>query len=508
MRPIKRSLRSIVDSPLLDVARRYGLPTCCSFLVGCVVFLSSCNEYLDETPDNRVDLNTLDKAAQLLTNAYSPAGYNFVEWMADKVVFTRGTRKRQNELRIYGWEDTDANADDQDTPEYFWSGTYQAIAHANEVLAVIDQLPGDEAQRNAVRAEALLTRAYGHFMLVNMFAKHYDATTAASDLGVPYVTTPETEFLKEYRRLTVEQVYDRVEADMLEGLEGVDDTFYANSGKYHFTRNAALAFASRFYLWRLRDRSDVDNCIRYSDALLGSNADNFVKDIPTLLRQRINTEDYIRLYTAPDDPSNLLLLRQQTFFFFSIGFFPDNNLYNELFNSNPFGAGDLRADPAYVRGEDGILATRFESLFERTSITSNVGVAYTIFLGFRGEEVLLNRAEAYAILNRLDEAVADLQTLSNKRYDTPVTLDLETIQNFIGSNDPQNDVLAYIIQVERPKEFIHEGLRWFDIKRYNLPVSHTLGDGSVITLEREDFRKALQIPEAAQEIGNLAPNPR
>lgn len=477
------------------------------FLVALFVTLgaASCNNYLDETPDNRVELNTLDKAAQLLTNAYSPAAYNFVEWMADKVVFTRGTRKQPYHLRSFQWEETRSDPDDQDTPEYYWNGSYQAIAHANEVLSVIDQLPGDEAKRNAVKGEALLARAYAHFMLVNLFAKHYDPESAATDPGIPYITQPETNFLKEYTRNTVEQVYDRVEQDMLAGLELVNESIYANSGKYHFTRNAALAFASRFYLYKW----DLNECIRYSDALLGSSPGSFVKDIPALLQERINVEDYIRLYTSPDEPSNLLLLRQETFFcYYGMGFFPDNNLYNEIFNSNPFGATDLRSDPAFVQGEDGIVATRFENLFERTSLTSNVGYGYTIFMGFRGEEVLLNRAEAYALQNRLSEAVADLQTLSSKRYDEPVNLTLETIQSYINSGDAQNDVLVYIIELERPKEFIHEGLRWFDIKRYELPVTHTLNDGSVITLERQDDRKVLQIPEAAQEIGNLKPNPR
>ena len=96
------------------------------------------------------------------------------------------------------------------------------------MLAVIDQLPnedlkGDESERGevrrqAIKGEALLARAYAHFMLVNLFAKHYDPNTATSDLGIPYVTTPETEFIKEYNRASVARVYDLVEQDMLEGI--------------------------------------------------------------------------------------------------------------------------------------------------------------------------------------------------------------------------------------------------------------------------------------------------
>ena len=468
-----------------------------------ILLLSSCDNYLEETPDNRVDLNTLDKAAQLLTNAYSEGGYNFVEWMGDMVTFTRGTVKEDQHIQAYEWRDVDELF--QDSPTYFWNQTYEAIAHANEVLAVVAQLPGDEDRRQAVKAEALLARAYGHFMLVNLFAKHYDEATASSDPGIPYVLRPETNFIAEYERASVQQVYDLVEEDLLAGLELVDGSFYANSGKYHFTRNSALAFASRFYLFK----RDFQNCIEYSSQILGSSPEVYVSDLNAVLEERINTEDYIRLYTSPSEPSYLLLMRKVTNFPITVGFWPDDNIFRgRLFENSPFDATDLRADPAFVRGDNGITATRFEFLFERSSLTSNVGFNYTVITPFKGEEVLLNRAESYAFLGQIDEALADLQTLLDKRYDTPVEADFETIENFIGTNDTRVAMILYIVEVERPKEFIHEGLRWFDIKRYGIPVTQVLQDGSEITLAEEDNRKILQIPQAAQDIGGLSANPR
>jgi len=248
--------------------------------------LAGCDNYLEENPDNRVELNSISKAAQLLTNSYSSASYGFTEWMGDNVSFTIGTQKLPNHQEAYNWEEFTQFT--QDTPEYFWNSTYDAIAHANEVLAVLDDLPGDENRRDAVKGEALLTRAYGHFMLVNLFGKHYDPQTADRDLGVPYVEEPEQVFIKEYERNTVEEVYDLVERDLLEGLELVDDSFYANSGKYHFTRPAALAFASRFYLFK----GDYENCVNYSNQLLGNDPSIYIKDIPNLLEQRVNTDDY------------------------------------------------------------------------------------------------------------------------------------------------------------------------------------------------------------------------
>ena len=93
-----------------------------------IFLFAGCDKFLEENPDNRVELNTVEKTAQLLTNAYSNAGYTFTEWMSDNVSFTFGTQKLVQHNQAYTWEEiTDIN---QDTPTNFWSSTYDAIAHA------------------------------------------------------------------------------------------------------------------------------------------------------------------------------------------------------------------------------------------------------------------------------------------------------------------------------------------------------------------------------------------
>jgi starch-binding outer membrane protein, SusD/RagB family len=468
-----------------------------------LLLLNSCNKFLEEKPDNRVDLDTPEKCAQLLTNAYSQASYNFTEWMGDNVSYTAGTTKLPEHNQLYEWEDvTSVN---QDTPAFFWSATYEAIAHANEVLAIIDDLEGDEALKKAVKAEALLCRAYGHFMLVNIFAEHYDEDRADRKDGVPYVEEPETEFIKTYTRNSIEEVYDKVERDMLDGIELVDASFYANSGKYHFTKPAALAFASRFYLFK----GDYDKCIEYSSDMLGSDPDLYVKDLKTLLAEYIESQDFLRTYTSPTDPSNLLLIRNVTNAHVNVGFWPSPGLAQSIFDS-PFPSEDYRLSeryPIFVRGSDNWGFGKYEFLFERSSLTSNVGLNYTIDPVFRGEEVILNRAEAYVMDNNVNAALADLQVLINKRYIDKPTIGLTTLKNYYGTANNQEAVLNFIID-ERRKEFIHEGLRWFDIKRFELQVQHVTAEGNVITLDRDDDRKILQIPQAAIDVGGLDPNPR
>jgi starch-binding outer membrane protein, SusD/RagB family len=466
--------------------------------------LAGCDNFLSESPDNRVNLDTPEKAAQLLTNAYTNAGYNFTEWMSDDVSYTRGTQKLTEHNQLYSWQDvTSVN---QDTPTNFWTSTYDAISHANEVLAIIDDMTGDRKQLTAVKGEAFLTRAYGHFMLVNLFAKHYNSETADTDLGIPYVLEPETVFIKKYTRNTVKEVYDLVEDDLKNGLKYVNDSYYANSGKYHFTKNAALAFASRFYLFK----GDFDNCVKYSSQMLGTDPGSFLKDIEALLIQKANPEDFIQLFTSPSDQSNILLMRNITNFPVSVGYWPDIGLLRNLYSNNPFDADDVRISneyPIFVRGTNGLAFGKFEFLFERSSLTSNVGLYYTIFPAFRGEEVLLNRAESYIYQNQMSLALADLQVYISKRYGANTILTLQKLKTYYNQTNGQIAALSFTID-ERQKEFMHEGLRWFDIKRYGIKVTHYESTGISNVLDNDDDRKVLQIPQAAIDVGGLEPNPR
>lgn len=483
-------------------------------LVSMMLVVPSCNNFLEEVPDNRVALDNLDKASQLLTNAYSISSYAFTDWMTDDVAYTIGVNIRQNHAEAYEWMDFTAGPGEQDTPIFFWFETYNAIAHANEVLAILESLPADteedQAHRRAVESEALLTRAYGHFMLVNLFGEHY-SSSADSDLGVPYLTTPETTFIQQYSRNTVEEVYDMVEKDMLSGIELGDDSFFANSGKYHFNQNAALAFASRFYLYK----GEFDKCIDYSSDMLGGNAGNFVRDLTSTEFQNASSsiQGYPQLYSSADQPSNLMLMRkislvQRTDFAHG----PTSTTYEVVFGPNPYpGTTDERENPAFVKGDNGLFPVRYESLFERSSLSSNVGFPYHIALAFRGEEVLLNRAEAYARENRISDAIADLQVLANNRYSgSAPTLTISILRAFYGVTNNNIDHLVvqdYILR-ERRKEFIMQGLRWFDIKRYEIQVTHVLVDGSRERLKDDDKRKVLQIPTSAIEVGGLKPNKR
>ncbi len=59
----------------------------------------------------------------------------------------------------------------------------------------------------------------------------------------------------------------------------------------------------------------------------------------------------------------------------------------------------------------------------------------------------------------------------------------------------------------RRRDFIHEGIRWFDIKRFNIEVIHETFNKPTNTLVKDDNRRALQIPLSASSNG-VEKNPR
>ena len=86
-----------------------------------------------------------------------------------------------------------------DSESQFWSASYEAIAAANQALEAIEKL-GSPASLNPQKGEALIARAYNHFMLVSYWSQRYNPSSAATDLGVPYVTKPETDLVAKYKR--------------------------------------------------------------------------------------------------------------------------------------------------------------------------------------------------------------------------------------------------------------------------------------------------------------------
>jgi len=466
---------------------------------------SSCDRFLDETPDNRLRLDSYEKVAELVTNAYADGSGVFMEWMSDNVGADPKNMSRLEMTQPYLWQNVEIEG--QDTPSYYWSSNYNAIAHANQALEALEQIKeNNPAYKKAIRGEALACRAFAHFMLVNVFAKTYDEQTAGTDLGVVIMEKPEVRLLVNYKRSSVKEVYDFIEKDLNEALELVTDEYYKNSGKYHFNKNALLAFATKFFLFK----KDYEKAEKYALELFGGSYNSQM--IRNYQEVYTGTSDEVmaRKFTNPTFAGNLLLIRKDVLYGYKA--YAGYRFTEDVYKSIILSKKDQRFIASYGFGGATSFFPKFQrSLVKRTSITSSTGYPYTIEVALRAEEVLFNLLEALTMQG--DTKLATFKLFFDKYLKNVYanSIDYNVLESnykrFFPTLTPQELRLKIVLD-EKRREFIEEGVRWFDICRHHLRVVHTDVTGTTSILTENDARKVLQIPETAILYGGLQPNQR
>lgn len=483
------------------------------------VAASSCDEFLSEVPDNRTQLDSKEKISELLVSAYSPySATPFLELMSDNVFDCGDVRLTVDyQLDQYSWKLEERTS--QDSPSAFWDGCYEAIAAANEALDAIDKMgAASDPTYAALRGEALIARAFAHFDLVQVWSKAYNPNTADSDVGIPYVDTPERELIKLYDRGTVADVYAKIEADLEEGLRLVSDNY--KQPKFHFNKNAAYTFATKFYL----AKGDWSKVIEYSN-YLAANPKAFLRDYVAFRKVGINErfQDFSRPYHA----SNLLIATQVSSYwryayvggsrFFLTGKDQGTIMGNQL---NPFGKQWLYQGASY-NGQVTYVFPKLGEYFRLDDPSAGTGMPYVNYVLLSTEEAYLNRLEALVMENRIEEAIKGLELFLgtrtmgyNEETDKLTYARLAQLNPYVeGELTPffsmsveQTVVMKSILEAKR-REFIHEGKRWFDIKRFDIVVSHKFVDGSEIVLEKGDLKRQLPLPLHVVSAG-LPDNPR
>jgi hypothetical protein len=477
-------------------------------IIAILISVSSCKKYLEQAPDLRATINTPEKVSELLVSAYPRGNYiPFCEAASDnaedKGIGATDEGVAAKAVNRDAWFFTDIRSNDVDSPDFYWNECYAAIAAANQALASIKNANNPKAY-TAQTGEALVARAYAHFMLVTLFSKVYDVSTASSDPGIPYVTEPERVVFAKYSRKTVAYVYEQIEKDLTEGLPLINNNSY-KIPKYHFTTSAAHAFAARFYLFKKDYTKVVEHAnLVFPSGDIKSSLRNFV--IPSFTNLEYGARQ--ALYTAADNPANILLQETETGWGRSFPTYryslTNNLLYLTMFGDNVTGANwDYK-----VSGREFSLNTsKFAEHFVKTSPSSNIGDSYNMVPIFSAEEVLFNRAEANAYLGNTAASLKDLTDFVNKRIIGGSTVTEAKINSYYNPASLKEGIIKTVLDFKRT-DYLFEGLRWFDILRYDLPVIHKTADLlTTITLGPNDPRRVFQIPEQAVLAG-IERNPR
>ena len=529
--------------------KKYSLYTL--FVIG--VLLTGCgpfDKFLDTSPDNRTEIDTEEKVSMLLANAYPMQPIILAELSSDngdKRHATSATSSSYESLyaEIALW--LDQVQDCSDSAEDFWEKAYYAIAHANAALQAIEE-QGSPTRLNAQKGEALVCRAWSHFLLVNIFGMHYNVETSAKDLGVHYMKEVENTVSPQYERESVLSNYQNIEEDLLAGLPLVDNDSYSQP-KWHFNKKAAYAFATRFYLYK----GDYQKAIEYATMAL-------TKNPTTLLPSRTfwpnygsgNSTNFAELstkYTSSEEPANLMVAN---FTSQCARVYANYSGYGKLWSVSPYLADtELMKGPG-IWGNGGTTATFYPYVwtassssvpvyvlipktlykFHTTDVINGTGHTTVSKVVFSALETLLCRAEAYIMTEQYDLALADMNLWLgswcvnivnltddgvHELYGKDVeewTPDSPTLRRHFGiqlASDKQEEFLNCVIHLRRI-ETVFDGLRWFDLKRLKMDVVRryisSTNDVSVLeTLLAGDKRFAIQLPKKVIATG-ITPNPR
>lgn len=528
-----------------------------SIFILAVLALNSC-DFLDKSPDNRTVIDTKKKVQLLLGNAYVMPNYGPIgEMSSDNMIDNNSpdpenTNARQNTLNVlspmynqlFAWEDVDTDSS-QDSPTYVWTNLYHAIAVTNQALSAIEELEQQGEDMSAEKAEALICRAYSHFILVNIFSQAYkDPESSKQDLGIPYMTKMETEVKPQYDRSTVAHTYQMIQQDLEAALPYINDSYYSVP-KYHFNVKAAYAFAARFYLF-IRD---YDKVIEYADKVLGSTpaeAANVMFDAATC-KKTSGAEKQMYAWYDASSQSNLLIQTTYSMAFYVV-LYNRYNLNRASFdfsvgqNGGPNWNGYFPGVTLYIAQNQnyGVWISKLYSAFEYTNKVAGIGYPHNLRREFTTGETLLCRAEAKIMKGDINGAVADLNVWT-KGYNCKSDLTTQNITSFYrhlsGTNyaattynaqlaptlhntdmSPSwtisDDKLPYLWCVLhfRRIETMHDGMRFFDLKRYGIEIEHRIdhiGNTPKVVkkLVWNDDRRAIQLPVEVLEAG-LTPNPR
>ena len=520
--------------------------------------LASCTDKLDEVPDNRTEIDSPDKVSKLLTSAYpvaTPAvicelsGDNYVD---DNVVVpaTHNDPYQVFHEEAYQWKDiNNYSINSDDTPYQVWEAYYSGISVCNHAIDAMEKMsrnPASDPELAHSWGEAHVLRAYLHFVLVNTFAEAYkDDTKSTADKGIPYVTIPEDVVQVDYSTSeylhNVKETYDLIEKDLLAGIDLIDDSKYKISA-YHFNKNAANAFAARFYLFK----RDYDKCIHYANEALGSNPSSMLRKWGAINKNTINS----RLNDYNDATAACNFLIQSTYSLqdrmlsacrFAIndgttftskgqtwtvpstlnilisGGGPNWSGYIPAFDGNLFIFGGQ---------EYGVWLFRVYEYFEYTDKIAGIGYVHMLYQPFTAEETLLCRAEAKLYKGDRDGAIQDLGFWTSSHLITqPLTLDgIKSKYSrsrggniYVSALHPAEMGFTKILEGDdlsvldcvlhfRRIETMFEGQRWFDIKRYGITVYHHYRGAQedeihTDSLTWDDGRRVLQLPNNVIEAG-------
>lgn len=363
----------------------------------------------------------------------------------------------------------------------FWNTAYMTINEANYVIEGVNVVDAPEETRNRLRGEALFQRAFAYFDLARTYGYEPGREVNGWDQSVIIRTEPTRDAADADMRprSTNQEVYDLVVSDL---EEAVDLLEAGDRGVYFANYEAALALLARAHLYLENWQEAAD----YVTVAMNATSVGLVDQATfegNIFQQHPNPESIMEISIDPgteslgsgDAPEQIT----------TPGGISGGTAYEDGTAWFDVLVSDLLLD---LYEEDDVRLSLYDEYEGQNFIlkwTASRGTYTDNVPLIRYPELLLIRAEAYAELGQIAEAVHDLNTLREARGAS--TVDFTNMEDFILE-----------VYDERSRELAFEtGHRWYDLKRRNMDVPKPDG---LPTVPWNDYR--ILAPVATAQVDN------
>jgi hypothetical protein len=430
---MKRSLR---------IKEHLALAFCALFVSS--VFTPSCKKFVDIIPEDRItsdnafadSINAVSSVVGIYIDMHRNASLDFLTGgitiysglTSDEIIPTTGSPEIFQFYRnsISPTANTANNSN-------LWQAAYKTIYATNACIEGIKKSNGlSQSLKLQLVGEVRLMRGICYFNLSNLYGQ------------VPLVLNTDYNLNRIKPKTTIDSVLQSVEEDFIAAREMLSDK-YVTTGRLRPNRKTALAFLSRFYLYK-KNWTEV---VKISTEIINDNRYSLESLDKAFLA---NNKEAIWQIASINE--GLETIEGFNFVPFESSVIPDYIISDRLLNDFDFGDARktfwLNYNSVDVNGsvKDFYFPFKYKLGYDGWS-----GTPLENYTMIRLAEVILNRAEARMELNDFDGAIEDLK-LIRSRAQLPD-------YSFVNK-----DGLRDAINHERRIELFCEwGHRWFDLRR-------------------------------------------
>lgn len=346
-----------------------------------------------------------------------------------------------------------------------WSGYYSALVNVNNFIENVDELivENDEEQAsiNKYKGEAYFIRAFYYHNLVKRYAKDYEPSTAATDLGVPLVLTFDIFLLP--GRASVADVYQQIIADLNEAKTLLAHTPGVQSSD-RITIDAVIALEARVKM----DMHDWPGAIAAANSLILSGKYPLISDFNKFKEMWLNdvSTEVIFQYplVAPNELGNSMRLY--------LGYRPDDKKYSpdwvpQQWVIDLYEDTDIRKNTYLEQKTLNIQGFDYNNIWCINKFPGNPDLWTGATTNYRNMPKPFRIAEMYLI-------VAEAGAQGNLESQALDALNkLRTTRGVAALTGLTGTALMNAVKEERTRELLCEGNRLDDLKRWKMGFTRT-----------------------------------